>query len=208
MKHERMPTHCVPNARRHCETEQRNLSQEIIRWTQKEVFAITRKTLADLAATSLEERMSEVFVGRLRALNGAAKEQLAAALKTSDPPGDSCAAQFDLPPAQRDAIESAVKDTFAADSSSPVRDRAGAGQRHRTLRQRTEGGLEHRGLSRDAGKDCRRTSARGCQARIQTGKAKPTSDAKPEPKAEAKPGPKREPKHGLEPVPSAPKADH
>ena len=42
--------------------EQRNLSQEIIRWTQKEVFAITRKTLADLAATSLEERMGEVFV--------------------------------------------------------------------------------------------------------------------------------------------------
>ena len=30
--------------------EQRNLSQEIIRWTQKEVFAITRKTLADLAS--------------------------------------------------------------------------------------------------------------------------------------------------------------
>ena len=63
--------------------EQRNLSQEIIRWTQKEVFAITRKTLADLAATSLEERMGDVFVQRLRALTGAAKEQLAAALKTS-----------------------------------------------------------------------------------------------------------------------------
>src|SRR5271154_2616072 len=27
--------------------EQSNLNQEIIRWTQKEVFAITRKTLAD-----------------------------------------------------------------------------------------------------------------------------------------------------------------
>ena len=44
--------------------EQRNLSQEIIRWTQKEVFAISRKTLADLAATSLEERMAKVFVKR------------------------------------------------------------------------------------------------------------------------------------------------
>ena len=48
-------------------TEQRNLSQEIIRWTQKEVFAITRKTLADLAAASLEERMGEVLSSRLRA---------------------------------------------------------------------------------------------------------------------------------------------
>ena len=39
--------------------EQRNLSQEITRWTQKQVFAITRKTLADLATTSLEERMGD-----------------------------------------------------------------------------------------------------------------------------------------------------
>ncbi len=31
------------------ESEQRNLNVEITRWTQKEVFAITRKTLADLA---------------------------------------------------------------------------------------------------------------------------------------------------------------
>src|ERR1700733_7229614 len=43
-------------------SDQRNLSQEIIRWTQKEVFAITRKTLADLAAMSIEERMGDVFV--------------------------------------------------------------------------------------------------------------------------------------------------
>ena len=94
--------------------EQRNLSQEIIRWTQKEVFAITRKTLADLAATSLEERMGEVFVQRLRALTGAAKEQLAAALKTSTQPARVRSA-FDLPPAQRSAIESAVNETFAAE---------------------------------------------------------------------------------------------
>ena len=46
--------------------EQRNLSQTIARWTQERVFAIARKTLADLATTSLEERMSEVFAGRLR----------------------------------------------------------------------------------------------------------------------------------------------
>src|ERR1700722_2987374 len=58
-------------------SEQRNLSQEIGRWTQKEVFAITRKTLTDLASTSLEERIGAVFVQRLRALTGAAREQLA-----------------------------------------------------------------------------------------------------------------------------------
>src|SRR5580698_7315348 len=56
------------------QNEQRTLNQEIIRWTQKEVFAIARKTLVDLAATSLEERMSEMFIQRLRALIGTGKD--------------------------------------------------------------------------------------------------------------------------------------
>src|ERR1700689_4724793 len=57
--------------------EQRNLNQEVTRRTQKEVFAIARKTLSDLASIGLEERMSEVFIQRLRALTGTPKEQLA-----------------------------------------------------------------------------------------------------------------------------------
>jgi F-type H+-transporting ATPase subunit b len=96
-------------------TEQRNLSQDVIRWTQKEVFAITRKTLTDLASTSLEERMGDVLVRRVRALSGAAKEQLATAFKTSNHTV-SVHSAFDLPPAQRTAIESAVKETFAPDA--------------------------------------------------------------------------------------------
>src|SRR6202044_1144518 len=64
--------------------EQRNLNQEIIRWTQKEVFAITRKTLADLANTSLEERMGDVFVRRVREVTGAPLGELTTAFKSSD----------------------------------------------------------------------------------------------------------------------------
>jgi F-type H+-transporting ATPase subunit b len=94
--------------------EQRNLNQEIIRWTQKEVFAITRKTLADLAATSLEERMGEVFIQRLRGLSGPAKEQLATSLKTSKLPA-SVRSAFDLPPEQHAAIQKALNETFSAD---------------------------------------------------------------------------------------------
>ena len=56
---------CAPNGRRRWQVEQRNLNIEIVRWTQKEVFAITRKTLADLSGASLEERMGDVFVGRV-----------------------------------------------------------------------------------------------------------------------------------------------
>src|SRR5271166_31449 len=94
--------------------EQRNLSQEITRWTQKQVFAITRKTLADLATTSLEQRIGDVFVQRLRAVTGAAREQLAAALKTSTQPARVRSA-FDLPPEQHAAIHKALNDTFSAD---------------------------------------------------------------------------------------------
>jgi F-type H+-transporting ATPase subunit b len=94
--------------------EQRNLGREIVRWTQKEVFAITRKTLTDLAAVSLEERMGAVFIQRLRALTGSAKEQLAAALKTSTQPARVRSA-FDLPPEQRAAIQKAMNETCSAD---------------------------------------------------------------------------------------------
>jgi F-type H+-transporting ATPase subunit b len=95
------------------QNEQGNLNQEISRWTQKEVFAITRKALTDLAATSLEERMSAVFVQRLRALNGTAKEQMAAAFKTATQPA-SLRSAFDLPPEQHAAIQKAVNETFSA----------------------------------------------------------------------------------------------
>ena len=50
-----------------------NLNQAIRRRTQQEVFAIARKALTDLATTSLEERISEVFIRRLRTMDGKAK---------------------------------------------------------------------------------------------------------------------------------------
>jgi len=93
-------------------SEQINLNQEISRWTQKEVFAIARRTLTDLATVGIEERMGEVFVQRLRALTGESKEQLTVAVKTSSQPPRVRSA-FDLPPAQRSTIESAINETFS-----------------------------------------------------------------------------------------------
>src|SRR5674476_671442 len=60
-----------------------NLNQAISRRAQKEVFAIARKALTDLATTSLEERMGEGFTRRLREMDGKAKEGLGAALKSA-----------------------------------------------------------------------------------------------------------------------------
>jgi F-type H+-transporting ATPase subunit b len=82
--------------------------------TQKEVFAITRKALTDLATTSLEERMGEVFDRRLRELNGQAKNVLGEALKKNSEPA-LIRSTFDLPAAQRAAIQNALNETFSAD---------------------------------------------------------------------------------------------
>ena len=91
-----------------------NLNQAIRRRTQQEVFAIARKALTDLATTSLEERMCEVFTHRLRSMDGKAKEGLAEALKTASEPALVRSA-FDLPEAQRAAIQKALNETFSAD---------------------------------------------------------------------------------------------
>jgi len=77
-------------------TEQRGLSEEITRRTREEVFAIARKTLADLSSASLEERMVDVFVRKLRALSSQEKEDMASAFKAASPAA-VVRSTFDLP---------------------------------------------------------------------------------------------------------------
>jgi F-type H+-transporting ATPase subunit b len=91
-----------------------NLNQAIRRRTQREVFAIARKALTDLATTSLEERLGEVFTRRLREIDGQAKAGLAEALKTASAPALVRSA-FDLPAEQRAAIQNALNETFSAE---------------------------------------------------------------------------------------------
>ncbi len=95
-----------------------NLNQAILRRTQQEVFAIARKALADLATTSLEERLGEVFIRRLREMDGPAKAGLGEALKTTSEPARVRSA-FDLPAEQRAAVQRALNEAFAAEI--PVR---------------------------------------------------------------------------------------
>jgi F-type H+-transporting ATPase subunit b len=108
------------NAKRHeaLTNDARNLDQAITRRAQQEVFAIARKALADLATVSLEERVGEVFTRRLRELNDEAKKVLGEALKSTPEPALVRSA-FELPAAQRAAIQNALNETFAADI--PVR---------------------------------------------------------------------------------------
>jgi F-type H+-transporting ATPase subunit b len=91
-----------------------NLNQAIMRRTRQEVFAIARKALIDLATTSLEERLGEVFTRRLHTLDPKLKAGLGEALKKTSEPAIVRSA-FELPPEQRAAIQNALNETFSAE---------------------------------------------------------------------------------------------
>jgi F-type H+-transporting ATPase subunit b len=95
-------------------SEAQTLNKSIRRRAEQEVFAIARKALADLATTSLEERMSEVFDRRLRGMDGERKKTLAEALAAASDPALVRSA-FELPAEQRAAIQKALNETFSAD---------------------------------------------------------------------------------------------
>jgi F-type H+-transporting ATPase subunit b len=94
--------------------DQKRLGSAITNLAKQEVFGIARKTLADLATVSLEERMGEVFTRRLREMDGKAKALLGAALKSSSEPA-VVRSTFDLGAAQRAAIQNALNETFSAE---------------------------------------------------------------------------------------------
>jgi F-type H+-transporting ATPase subunit b len=94
--------------------EARSLSQAISRRTQEEVFAIARRALTDLATTSLEDRLGEVFTRRLGEMDGAAKAGLGQALKTAREPALVRSA-FELPAEPRAGIQNALNEAFSAE---------------------------------------------------------------------------------------------
>jgi F-type H+-transporting ATPase subunit b len=181
--------------------EQRNLSQDINRWTQKEVFAITRKTLVDLAATSLEERMCAVFVQRVRALTGAAREQLAASLKTATLPA-SVRSAFALPPEQHAAIQQALNETFSA--AIPIQFEVApelvSGIELSTNGQKVAWSIAEylTTLEKSVAELLHEDAAP---------ETKPDATPNPESKVVARPGPKREPTNGHVPAALVSKAD-
>jgi len=91
-----------------------NLNQAINRRTRQEVFAITRKALTDLSTTSLEERLADVFSRRFREMDEPAKKSIVESLKTASEPALVRSA-FDLPEAQRTAIQQTINQTISAE---------------------------------------------------------------------------------------------
>ncbi len=89
--------------------EQQNLHEEIKRRTSDEVFEIARKTLGDLAGATLEERMSEVFLKRLQALDGDVQTKLVDAIKASSSAMKVLSA-FELPEETQLAIKKTLNE--------------------------------------------------------------------------------------------------
>jgi F-type H+-transporting ATPase subunit b len=88
--------------------EQRSMGEEITRRTREEVFAIARKALADLSSTSLEERIADVFIRKLRAMDATEKDAMKAASQEA-----IVRSAFDLPAPQKAAIADAMKETLS-----------------------------------------------------------------------------------------------
>lgn len=93
--------------------ESRELSRAIGLRTQREVFALARKALSDLATTSLEAQMAAVFAQRLRDAGEEATAELAEAVRTSSDPALVRSA-FELPPEARATIQRALDEAFSA----------------------------------------------------------------------------------------------
>jgi len=93
--------------------ETNTLSRAINHLTQQEVFSIARKALCDLAGTSLEERMIEVFTRHLHEMDEQTKADLGKTLTAAAAPARVRSA-FALSEAQCGALQQLLNDTFSA----------------------------------------------------------------------------------------------
>jgi F-type H+-transporting ATPase subunit b len=95
------------------QSELQTLQQDIARRSQEEVLAIARKVLSDLAGATLEERIAEMFIQRLRTIDALAKAELVKALQGS-PSAVRVRSAFGLTPTQQTAVQQALDETLAA----------------------------------------------------------------------------------------------
>ena len=81
--------------------------KDLMRRVIDHVYAITIQTLADLAASDIEQHIVNVFLKKIKEINGAHGEKITQALRNSAT-GITIATSFELPGDQRDSILQAV----------------------------------------------------------------------------------------------------
>lgn len=95
-------------------SEADHLNQAIRQQIRQEVFAIARKTLAELASVSLEACATDEFIRRLRLLGADEHDRFGRALAGASETAQVRSA-FELPTAQRLTIQHALRELFASD---------------------------------------------------------------------------------------------
>lgn len=96
--------------------EYAHLREEIARRTQAEAFALARQALADLCDSELEQRIAEVFIRHLNAMEPAERQRLAALQRGAQAPLVVKSA-FEPSAEQRNALEQAVKGALGKDNT-------------------------------------------------------------------------------------------
>ena len=101
---------------------QEKLNHDIVQKTQQEVFAIARKTLADLSSVSLEEQSANIFIKRIKELKKDEKKQFSEAFKvgsnlvTGKQSPILIQSAFDLPEKQQIEIKKAVNELLGTET--------------------------------------------------------------------------------------------
>jgi F-type H+-transporting ATPase subunit b len=95
--------------------DQEHIGEEIIRKTKNEVFAIARKALKELADSTLEAQMVNVFIKRLKSLDKDEEKKIIAAFKSSDKP-IIVRSTFELTTAQHTEIKKSFKEELGHSS--------------------------------------------------------------------------------------------
>ncbi|MEA3180619.1 MAG: F-type H+-transporting ATPase subunit b [Gammaproteobacteria bacterium] len=90
-------------------SEQAELKLEVVSRTRREAFALTRKTLTDLADTRLEDQMLEVFVRRVAGLNEAQRAQIIPPPRSAHSREAVLRSAFELTPAQQVSMAASFK---------------------------------------------------------------------------------------------------
>jgi F-type H+-transporting ATPase subunit b len=103
------------NMEKAAKEKQENDNNEMSEKIQQQVFAITRKALADIASISLEEQSANTFNKHLKELKDDEKKQFIDAFK-SNSNAILVRSAFDLPAKQQDEINDAVNVLLSADT--------------------------------------------------------------------------------------------
>lgn len=94
-------------------SERANFLQELRRLAGQQIYAVSRRVLKDLAGLDLEERIVEVLMERIEALDAAERKKFQGPSGNGGGVTISCA--FEIPPATKERLNEVIRSYFSGD---------------------------------------------------------------------------------------------